>query len=411
VIYAGVPGSGVNSAIPVHKLLAFLSKPEIQFDSPVIQFKDSHEPTELTFRVVRFSEKAQPVTMELDWESSILDHRHLVATPATGGLYKLKLVPVPKMEGPPKVMAIVHFPLGKMECIFDDGLVKLDGADIKLSHIKKLAKQDGQVNIELAHGPARSGKVFVAEPSMVEWGGFQTRVDLNKAMSFELLGVGFDNGLIAYNVKAVNRGVELAKLSGHLVLEGRPGVPTAGGFIGLGSNLGLAQFLSNSDFILYQDNGIRTSGRKYVRTSSADFNTGDFVLDVVFSMGKDDDIAYIGLGEGIPAAAYEEPQNSVNFRVHPPHVINGEVMVSKVIGSGETIGLLSKYGTHCARIEKKGDTVTFSIDVDFDGKFSSDFSKTIPNIKEFAPFLVNGKSFFFFGGGGTFEKVQLTRQR
>jgi len=59
------------------------------------------------------------------------------------------------------------------------------------------------------------------------------------------------------------------------------------------------------------------------------------------------------------------------------------------------------------RIEKRGGTVTFSVCQDFKGEFKPDVSKSIPDIREYAPFLDEHNMFIFFGGGGTYSQVRL----
>ncbi len=157
--------------------------------------------------------------------------------------------------------------------------------------------------------------------------------------------------------------------------------------------------------------GVQSKGRGCIRTKSGEFLDKDFIFDVVFEGAEGHGIAFFGLGEASTGRAYGEPGGSVNLRIHSPgKKYKGAVSLTKSGPfGGKGMGHIPRAGTHRARIHKKGPTVTFSIDVDNDGATADDFSKEIPDIKAFAPFL-NEKNFHLFFGGGskvTYKEVRL----
>ncbi len=76
-------------------------------------------------------------------------------------------------------------------------------------------------------------------------------------------------------------------------------------------------------------------------------------------------------------------------------------------GSEQSLGRLTKAGTHRITIEKRGNAVTFTADIDNDGNTDDDLEITIPNLREYAPFLHSKNSRLFFCGNAHFTHVSL----
>ena len=160
--------------------------------------------------------------------------------------------------------------------------------------------------------------------------------------------------------------------------------------------------------LLVGKSGIRIAKKMRQTPRDAKFLKRDFVLDIIYTYdGRPDtggNIIFIGMGEALLGGAYDEPRNSVCLRMHPPDFGGGAIELAP----GGPMGGIAEPGTHMVRVEKKGDSVTFSICRNYEGKFEADIEKTIPDIKAHAPFLTDKTTFLFFGGGGTFQKIRLT---
>jgi serine/threonine protein kinase len=179
----------------------------------------------------------------------------------------------------------------------------------------------------------------------------------------------------------------------------------------LGSRNELPAHLQGGDHVLADKDGLRTNGRSYVLTKDSDYLKKDFTFEIVFSQKQEKEgTAFIGIGTGSNQSAYNEPVESVYLGIPPPNVNNGAVGFSK--GPGQTIypGIIRRAGTHRVTIEKKGNVVTFSLDVGNDGPSDDDIEQTIPDLKAYAPFLNGANTHIFFGGGGTYQKMRLTER-
>lgn len=177
----------------------------------------------------------------------------------------------------------------------------------------------------------------------------------------------------------------------------------------LAGSAGLPAYLKANAQALADERGIRGG---QVRTVAADLIDHDFVLDLLFRFdGKDGSSFLFGIGE--------------NGR-HGAWVTNSVWSGVRDAGDGGWAGigisehrdeqLLGRFGEdngpHLLRIQKTGQTLTFSLCLGYQDTFEPTFSKTIPDIKAAAPFLTAKNSCVFFsterGSGACFQAVRLT---
>ena len=145
--------------------------------------------------------------------------------------------------------------------------------------------------------------------------------------------------------------------------------------------------------------GLDVSG--HVRTKSGRFLNEDFTFEVVFPMKKGSRIVIVGIGDSAG-------KSSAFLRGHHEYLKSGVGLGKGGQRSGfQHVGGDLPTGTHRAIITKKGNEVTFAIDVSNDGPTDDDMKLTIPDIKDFEPNLHSKNTHLFFGDG-TFKEVKLT---
>jgi len=181
----------------------------------------------------------------------------------------------------------------------------------------------------------------------------------------------------------------------------------AADFIALNGDQPWPEFLETPPISVSKD-GLVGLGRRYVRTKSGRFLERNFTFQVLLKMEKDDGIAFVGLGEGRGGGAYDEPEKSVHLKIHSRKLSNGWVQLDNANKSArQSLGNVDA-GTHRVIIRKRGEKVTFAIDVDNDGPTSDDLMYTYPKFREIAPFLHEKNAYLFFGDGGAYQSVKLT---
>ncbi|HUT90026.1 MAG TPA: trypsin-like peptidase domain-containing protein [Thermoguttaceae bacterium] len=166
-------------------------------------------------------------------------------------------------------------------------------------------------------------------------------------------------------------------------------------------------FLNPSDAAVCTKEGLKIQGRQYLRTRDASYLKRDFTFEIVLQIKEGDGFSFIGMGEALGVAPYDEPGGGAWLRLLPPDR-GGDVVLCHDWMKGNLLGKIKRPGTHLVRIEKKGGAVTFTVDVGNDGPGAEDIENTLPDVRAFAPDLHEKNTYVFFGGGGNFTETSLT---
>ena len=160
----------------------------------------------------------------------------------------------------------------------------------------------------------------------------------------------------------------------------------------------LPSFLTAKTFTAVKD-GIRLEKNGHVLTKSADYFSKDFVFDVTMDVAAADTWANVGIGEGTP-------EHSITIAIRSPGDHHG-VAITHKDPWGEKIGRISEPTTYIVRLEKKGNTLTFSVGNEKDGKFTAELSHTVADYKTFAPNVSEKSGHLFMSGDAVFRQVRL----
>jgi hypothetical protein len=181
-------------------------------------------------------------------------------------------------------------------------------------------------------------------------------------------------------------------------LDAFPLVPLAG-------QAGLPEWLRADAKALAGEGGVRGGE---LRTVAHDLAARDFTFDLLYEFEPDDrEPLRVGIGENREESG--RVANSVLSRVNPP-VRDGvaSVTLPRRRYREPELGRVTKVpGPHLFRLRKRGDTLTLSICVGFQGKFEPTFSRTLPQLSRAADFLTKTNAAVFVAGGGTFKAVRL----
>ena len=153
----------------------------------------------------------------------------------------------------------------------------------------------------------------------------------------------------------------------------------------------------------------QSSNRHYMKSVRTDYIASDWTCQITFHSPANapDDIILIGLGEAVPdSSSFNEPRNSVNFRIHQGATSFGNGWDVDVVAhdlgrlhwtySNLGVGTLpgAAGGTHTVEISKSGAQVTFAI-------IDAGIVVTIPDLTVAAPFLYTGASRIFLGNASS----------
>jgi TolB-like protein len=184
-----------------------------------------------------------------------------------------------------------------------------------------------------------------------------------------------------------------------------------------GSKTRWPSYLHGGDAAAIGKDGLDVRKNKAVFTKQGDFLKRNFVFEAEYTFsgagGREQGTMFCGIGAA--SANGDAPEQYVELAEFPPgSTAKGHVAIFRKNGGPggaqevQKLGAIATNGPHRLRIEKSGTAVTFSVDVDNDGKSADDVEFTVPDFQEFAPFLHEKNSYLFIGGGVVFQKVRLT---
>jgi len=413
VVVAKIGNTDLNLAIPSSKLTTFLARPDIAFTSPVIPVSRRHDPFELSVKVRSFDNKPRNFTVRMEWSSRGDDRRELQLDSTDGTTFSTRVVPVPSPADVNQLELVARFGRGAVQGLVLDTSVMLDQQQLSLRDIRRIVRRETGYDLEVTGNRRLTGNRLTGLPESVQIGSQNVALQLTQASELLLASPTDGVGTINYTLIVLEGETELLRESGRILLQNDAVLPdlAGGNLLTLGGESPFPAFLEPAPGALYESNGLRTKDREYVRTRSSSLLAGDFTAEVVFELqpgDKDDwgNVVFIGIGT-VERAAYDEPKNCAYVRITPLHV-NGEAGLSnRPVDSGTIMGRFRTVGPHLARIRRKGELVTFEVDVDNDGPSPDDFARTIPDIRAFVPELHEKNTQFFFGGAALFQKVSF----
>lgn len=154
--------------------------------------------------------------------------------------------------------------------------------------------------------------------------------------------------------------------------------------------------------------GDASADRHYIATERSDYASADWTFEVTFSRSADapDDVLFIGIGEAErDDTFFNEPRNSLNFRIHQGHTAfetgwrvdvaahdTGFLSFPYQITAGYLTG--TDAASFIARIRKVGAQISFEI-------LGTGIGVMIADINAAAPFLAQGPSRIFFGNASS----------
>ena len=219
VIARGIPGSGVNFAIPSHVVTTFLAKPILEAQAPAsVSWNERNEEIVVDATVTTFVSGAQPdrVVMLLGEESN---RREIKPSLEKNGSYSFRVALMSEPQERAPLRAIIQFPEAVVECRVEDVDIETSEGAIAL---RDIARYDSESDLlTLVNGEEVAAQGDANAMLRFTLAGKQIQADLFGAKSLKILHdpVPREHG---YVVVAYQDEEELARVSGAIFLEGVP---------------------------------------------------------------------------------------------------------------------------------------------------------------------------------------------
>ncbi len=187
VVVAGVRGSGVNFAIPVSVVSRFVSRPDIEFNPPLLTVGNLHKPMRFEARIVPLLPSKESLTVDLILKPAKGQERtHRMQS--EGDKYHVTAVPLPTPSDPIVLRLFARFDDGTLNALASDRAFQVGGREIRLSELRGI--RQGATSRLLLHDSKRiEGKVAGLDDVSLRLGGQTLSVNLTKAKEVEVTSV------------------------------------------------------------------------------------------------------------------------------------------------------------------------------------------------------------------------------
>ena len=217
VVVGGIPGAGINTAIPVSHLRRFCARPEILFTPPTVPKTGLNQSFEFTAKTVSLIPIKEPIELELVLGADAKKARRY-AMKMSDGTYRAEAVPFPERKGPLELRATLRFEDAFVRGIVEDRVVHIGDRPVNLSQIRRLQlgpKPEALLDKNEKIAGAASDLTTLAFKV-----GTQT-VQLSPASALDLIVVAPDDpATTSCTIEAHQQGTTVGRLSVPLVLEG-----------------------------------------------------------------------------------------------------------------------------------------------------------------------------------------------
>jgi hypothetical protein len=187
IVQAGVPGAGVNFAIPVSRLQKMISKPVITVTpAKPIEYAARFGEHHLSVAVVALTKPTPQYSIELSLHTKGSSSR-LYTGQAVGGVSNFTVIPVPRTSDGQSVAFSARFTDGTVTGIAADRPLKVGNTSINLKTIRTITQAAGaSATLALADGTQMSGPLKGLEAVAVNFGEMSATLNLARALSITM---------------------------------------------------------------------------------------------------------------------------------------------------------------------------------------------------------------------------------
>jgi hypothetical protein len=219
VVVAGVPGSGVNFAIPVSVVHRFVARPDVHFEPPQLGPANVHEPLRFEARVLPVIEPAAPLAVELVLKPARGKGQTISLERAGEGRYRATAVPLPAPPGPLTLRVIAQFDDALLNATLTDRAVKAGEREIKLSEVRSIRFKP-EPRVLLQDGKELSGVALTGLDAVpVRLGERSVPVDLTRAAEVKI-GLTAETDQVWYTLIVREGEREVFRDSDSLIVQG-----------------------------------------------------------------------------------------------------------------------------------------------------------------------------------------------
>ena len=217
VVVAGIPGAGINMAIPVSHVRQFCARPEILVTPPKVPKNGRNQMFEFTATTVSLIPTQKPLELELALGGGLKSVRRFPMA-RFDGVYRAMAIPFPEQKGPLELQTTVRYEDGSVSGTVEDRVFHVGDRSVRLSQVRRL-RRGLKPDVVLEKNEKIDGAVSDLAAVALKVGGQKLQLDLASALELSVVAPD-DPATTSCAINARQDGKTVGSLSFPLVIEG-----------------------------------------------------------------------------------------------------------------------------------------------------------------------------------------------
>ncbi|MCW3052610.1 MAG: mucD 8 [Chthonomonadales bacterium] len=217
IVQEGIPGSGINDAIPVTSLRALVGHAQILFTPPAIVKEHLLEAQEFRIQLLTQPQGASEVSVELSLSTGAGDHRSFHAVSKDGRTFTVQAPLVPAHVGPTLLQLTIRSRNNEIVGTVPDQTFRVGDTIVPLSRVSSIENSPSS-QIILSDERILRGAITGLSSVNVDLDGVQTNLNLGR---FDTIVVSPPvlPASVEYHILAKQDGKVLGDLTGKIALQ------------------------------------------------------------------------------------------------------------------------------------------------------------------------------------------------
>jgi S1-C subfamily serine protease len=223
IVQAGLPGAGINFAIPANRLQKLLGKALVTLFPGSIPYESRAQPQQLIIKIVSLVKNTASYRVELTIRAGGAAPRTYIGE-AVAGICPFTITPVPKPAATKTVLLSARFASGSITGIVTARDIKIGTELVGLDAIQRIEHFPGSPNsvVHTIAGKELSGRLTGLESANLNMGDASVTIDLTRALSMEFESPTRPAKSVAYTVAVTAKGELIGQAVGVIDLTGAP---------------------------------------------------------------------------------------------------------------------------------------------------------------------------------------------
>jgi len=217
IVQEGIPGSGINSAIPITDLKTLLAQAQILFIPPTQILEHLRDPQEFRIQLLTPPADAAAVTVDLTLSADAKDHRAFRAVSKDGRTFTVNALLLPVRTAPAPLQLTIRSRKVEIVGTVPDQNIRVGDVVVPLSKVRRITIGPPS-KVILSEGRVLSGILTGLRSVIVDLNGEQTSLNLSQADTVEVTPPSLPT-TVDFHITAKQGGKTFGDVQGKIDLQ------------------------------------------------------------------------------------------------------------------------------------------------------------------------------------------------